>query len=203
MMKLFYSGTSPYARIARISAGVCDVDHAGGHIASAQLRTDENPVLQYNCTGRVPTLVDGDTIVTETRAVCRYLEHVGNGAKLFAYAGEWPAEQFENTAMSLLDGCALWAREYRRDEALQSDWLVGVERNRANRCLDWFEAQPGIQSGDAPWDFAHIVLFAALDYQELRGLLPDWRDTRPNLANWHAAQLQRTSVIENANIGDP
>ena len=76
-------------------------------------------------------------------------------------------------------------------------------RDRAARCLDWFEADPGIQSGNAPWDFAHMILFVALDYQELRGLIADWRDGRPNLAQWHTAQLERPSVVANGNIGDP
>lgn len=202
-MIIFHTGTSPYARIARVCAHQCGVSHAGGHLGPGLLRTEDNPILQYSPVGRVPTLVDGDVVVTETRAVCRYLESVGNGFELFPYAGDWAVEMFENTAMSFLDGCMLWAREYRRDAALQSDWLVGVERDRATRTLAWFEAQPALQAGDTPWDFAHIVLAVALGELAPRGLIPDWRDGHPALAAWEAAQAARPAMQAEGRKGDP
>lgn len=200
-MKIFYTATSPYARIARIAADICGVGFDGVELEADQLRSADNPVLEFNCTGRVPTLVDGDVVITETRAVCRYLESIGNGTALFGYAGDWTAERFENTAMSLLDGCALWTREYRRPEDKQFPWLCDVERQRAEACLDWFNDLPAIRAGDTPWDFAHLVLAVAIDYQMLRGLIPDWRDGRDALAAWHAAQTERP--VMRANPKDP
>jgi glutathione S-transferase len=202
-MIIFHTGTSPYARIARVCAHECGVTHAGGHLGPGLLRTEDNPILQYSPVGRIPTLVDGDVVVTETRAVCRYLERVGDGYELFAYAGDWTAERQENTAMSFLDGCMLWAREKRRDPALQSDWLVGVERARATRTLAWFEAQPALQAGDTPWDFAHITLAVALGELQPRDLIPDWRNTHPALAAWEAAQATRPAMQAEGRKGDP
>ena len=193
-MKLFYTPTSPYARVARIAALECGVEYDGELIDSKLLRTADNPVLEYNCTGRVPTLVDGNTVVTETRSVCRYLEGVGNGTKLFFYMGDWQAERLESIAMSFLDGCALWAREYRRDKAIQSTWLVGVERNRARRTLNWLCSAPGITTADAPWDFAYITLAVAIDYQAYQGLVPDWVEARNVLSAWFEMQRERPSM---------
>jgi glutathione S-transferase len=202
-MIIFHTGNSPYARIARVAAHQCGVSHSGGHLGPGLVRTDNNPVLQYSPTGRIPTLVDGDVVVTETRAVCRYLESIGDGYELFAYAGDWTAEMFENTAMSFLDGCMLWAREKRRDAALQSDWLFGVERARAERALAWFEALPAIQAGDTPWDFAHMTLAVALGELEPRGLIPDWRDGYAALAAWEANQAARPAMQAEGRKGDP
>ena len=193
-MKLFYSANSPYARIARIAAFECGVDFEPVLLESQQLRHPDNPVLAYNCTGRIPTIVDGDTVVTESRACSRYLESVGNGNQLFAYAGDWQAEQMENTAMSFLDGCALWTREYRRPEEKQFDWLVDVERDRAERSLAWFNAQPAIQNNETPWDFAHITLAVGIEYQDFRSLSPDWQDRHGAVADWLAAQLERPGM---------
>jgi glutathione S-transferase len=196
-MKIFYSANSPYARIARIAAQTCAVDYDGVLLTASELRTPTNPVLAHNVTGRIPTLVDADTVVTETRAVCRYLESVGDGTKIFAYSGDWPAEQLENAAMSFLDGCALWTREYRRPEDKQFDGLCDVERDRAERGLDWFNAHPDIQSLNSPWDFAHIVLAVAIEYMDFRALITDWREGHDALVTWHNAQMQRPSMQAN------
>jgi glutathione S-transferase len=196
-MKIYFTVNSPYARIARIAAHTCAVDFDGIQLTASDLRNNANPVLAHNATGRIPTLLDGDTVVTESRAVCRYLESVGDGTKIFAYSGDWPAEQMENTAMSHLDGCALWTREYRRPEYKQFDGLCNIERERAINCLDWFNAHPDIQSSNSPWDFAHIVLAVAIEYMDFRDLITDWRDGRDQLAAWQSAQMQRPSMQAN------
>ena len=79
VMKLFYTPTSPYARIARIFALESNLKYTDECIDPNVLRTPDNPVLRYNCTGRIPTLVSGDTVVTETRSICRYMQSAGNG----------------------------------------------------------------------------------------------------------------------------
>ena len=194
MTKLFYTPTSPYARIARIVALELDLRYEDECIDPDVLRTLENPVLQYNCTGRIPTLVSGDMVVTETRSICRYMENAGNGNSLFSKSGDWHAELLESTAISFLDGCALWTREYRRNEAKQSKWLISIERDRAQRTLDWFSSTANIVSGNTPWNFAYITLAVAIDYQAYQGLIPDWANARSALFKWFEMQSQRVSM---------
>ncbi len=197
-MQIFFTTNSPYARITRLAAHACGVPFEPVEVASNRLRTDDNPVLVHNRTGRVPTLVDGNVVLGETRTICRYIEAQmapgGDDTRLFAYQGDWAAERFECTAISLLDGAALWTREYRRPTEQQSDWLCGVERARAARTLDWFDTQPGVRAGGTPWDFAHITLAVAVEYLELRDLIPDWRQGRDALAGWMAVQQARPSM---------
>ena len=193
-MKLFYSPTSPYARIARIVALESDLKCTEECVDPNVLRTPDNPVLRYNCTGRIPTLVSGDTVVTETRSICRYMESFGNRNSLFSETGDWHAELLESTAVSFLDGCALWTREYRRNEASQSKWLISVERDRAQRTLDWFSSNASIVSGNTPWNFAYITLAVAIDYQAYRGLIPDWANARDALFKWFEEQSERASM---------
>ena len=196
-MQIYHTFTSPYARVTRIAAHVCNTAYDSMPIESNMLRTDDNPVLARNPTGRVPTLVDGDVVLSETPAICRYIESKGDGTRIFARTdadgGDWNGVRLESWATSLLDGAALWTRELRRPAAQQSDWLCGVERERGLRTLDWFEAEPGIRGGGAPWDYAHFVLAIGVEYFEFRKLIPDWRGGRPALAKWFAEQQQRPS----------
>ena len=193
-MKLFYSLTSPYARVARIVALESNLKCKEECVDPSVLRTPDNPVLRYNCTGRIPTLVDGDTVVTETRSICRYMESFGNRNSLFSKTGDWHAELIESTAFSFLDGCALWTREYRRKEAKQSKWLISIERDRAQRILDWFSSNANIISGNTPWNFAYITLAVAIDYQAYQGLIPDWANARSALFKWFQVQSKRASM---------
>jgi glutathione S-transferase len=192
-MRIYHTFTSPYARIARIAAHSCGTAIEAVAIESNQLRTDTNPVLAVNPTGRVPTLVDGDVVLSETPAICRYIESKGDGTRIFAPAGDWSGIKLESWATSLLDGASLWTRELRRPAEQQSDWLCGVERSRAVRSLDWFDAEPGIRSGQAPWDYAHFVLAIGVEYFEFRKLIPDWRQGRDAIAAWFAEQQKRPS----------
>ncbi len=194
-MQLYHTFTSPYARTTRIVAHICNAAHEPVVIESNMLRTDTNPVLAVNPTGRVPTLVDGDVVLTETPAICRYLQAKGDGTRVFAADGDWAGVRLESWATSLLDGAALWTRELRRPKEQQSDWLCGVERARAIRTLDWFDVEPGIRGGKAPWDYAHIVLAIGVEYLEFRNLIPDWRQGRDALADWFAEQQKRPSWI--------
>ena len=71
-IKLFYSLNSPYARIARIAARESGIIDEITEIPSKN-REPDNPVLEYSPVGRVPTLVDGNLIITETKNVHRYI----------------------------------------------------------------------------------------------------------------------------------
>lgn len=80
-MQLFYSQNSPYARIARMAVrefGLLDrVEER-----KAANRQPDNPVLAFSAAGRVPTLVDGDLVLTEARYVFDYLAAKGRGAAM-------------------------------------------------------------------------------------------------------------------------
>ena len=193
-MKLFCTTTSPYARIARIASLESGLNCKEEFVAPNLLRTRANPVLEYNCAGRVPTLVDGDKVVTETRYICQYIDNLNDKPSLFSNSRNWAAQLLESTAISFLDACALWTREYRRDESEQSHWLISVERDRAERILDWCSSNLKIVNCNEAWGFAQITLAVAIDYQAYQGLVADWAAKRENLLHWFELQSARPAM---------
>ena len=71
-MKLFYTQNSPYARVARIAVIEANLNAEVEHVKVVN-RDVDSPLLGYNPTCRVPTLVDGEIMLGETRNICAYL----------------------------------------------------------------------------------------------------------------------------------
>lgn len=72
-MKLYMTPLSPNARRARLTAAVLDLalDEQLVNLARGEQRTPE--YLALNPNGAIPTLVDGDFVLTESRAIAQYL----------------------------------------------------------------------------------------------------------------------------------
>jgi glutathione S-transferase len=72
-MKLYYNPMSPNVRRARLTAAVLglQLDEQRLDFAKGEHKTPE--YLALNPNGAVPTLVDGDFVLTESRAIMQYL----------------------------------------------------------------------------------------------------------------------------------
>ncbi|MEH2061677.1 MAG: glutathione S-transferase family protein [Nostoc sp.] len=181
-MKLFYTPNSPYARIARVARlelNLCDQIETQKVIA----RDPNSDLLNYNPTGKVPTLATDDGfILSETRIICAYLNHLNPEIKLVADIYNGFLQQLEGMTGGFIDGIAVWVRELRRPLNEQSPGVIEFERERALRILDYFEKIS--DKLDQTPKLAHITLASALGL-EIR--LPDlqWRQKYPKLANWY------------------
>jgi glutathione S-transferase len=149
-MQLFYSPNSPYARIARVAVrefGLLDrVDER-----KAANRQPDNPVLAFSAAGRVPTLVDGDLVLTEARYVFDYIAAKGRGAAVRdTSAIDWRERALEGQVLGFVDGIANWVRERRRPSEQQSGFLIEVEVDRSARCLDHLEGEAARQRPEFP-----------------------------------------------------
>ncbi|WP_138500507.1 glutathione S-transferase family protein [Nostoc sp. PA-18-2419] len=181
-MKLFYTPNSPYARIARVTAlelGLCD------RIAMQKVtvRDPDSELLNYNPTGKVPTLATDDGfILSETRIICVYLNQLNPEIKLVADISDGFLQQLEGTAGGFIDGIAVWVRELRRSSSEQSSGVIKLERSRALRILDYFEKIS--DKFDQTPMLAHITIASALG---LESRLPElqWRLSYPKLAQWY------------------
>lgn len=196
-MKLYYTPNSPYARICRIvaaQAGLSDQIE----LVAVKLRTADSPVIPHSPMGRVPVLVDGDLVLSEARHICAYLDEKGSGTPTVAQYGDWEAVAGEAETLAFLDAVIVWSREVRRDTDDQSDFLLGVADTQMRRELAHLNdtlQQPGCQ---LPMTFETLCLVAALGILSFYELMPDWRETYPNLSNWYAVYEAITAVADTA-----
>lgn len=195
-MKLYYSKNSPYARVTRIAAIECGIAEKIEHISVVN-RTPDNPLLMHSPVCRVPTLVCGDLVLGEARNICAYFDHITDRPMFLAYVdGEmWHELALESMVVGFLDGIVVWARENRRDDSEKSAFILEIERQRAERCLNHFEI--AIQTEHSPkqvWNFSNIALACALGIMEYAGFQDGWTSTRPALAKWFKDQASRPSM---------
>ncbi len=181
-MKLFYTPNSPYARIARVAVmelSLCDRIE----MQKVTVRDPNSDLLNYNPTGKVPTLATDDGfILSETRIICVYLNQLNPKIKLVAEISHAFLQQLEGITGGFLDGIAVWVREIRRSVHEQSPGIIELEQTRALRVLDYLEKIS--DRLDQTPKLAHITLASALGL-EIR--LPElqWRQKYPQLARWY------------------
>ncbi|MEH2363790.1 glutathione S-transferase family protein [Nostoc sp.] len=190
-MKLFYTPNSPYARIARIATlelNLSDQIETQKVIA----RDPNSDLLNYNPTGKVPTLATDDGfILSETRIICAYLNHLNPEIKLVADISNGFLQQLEGMTGGFIDGIAVWVRELRRPLSEQSFGVIEFERSRALRILDYFEKIS--DKLDQTPKLAHITLASALGL-EIRLSDLQWRQKYPKLAYWYDEFSKRPSM---------
>lgn len=89
-------------------------------------------------------------------------------------------------------------RERRRAETERSDFLLSVEMDRAQRCLEALNTNRHIsRTIDVPL-YSGSMLAAALSLMDLHNLVPDWKTKSPDLASWLTRQMVRRSLKETA-----
>ncbi|MEH1969537.1 glutathione S-transferase family protein [Nostoc sp.] len=181
-MKLFYTPNSPYARIARVATLELNLSDRI-EMQKVTVRDRNSELLNYNPTGKVPTLATDDGfILSETRIICVYLNQLNPEIKLVADISDGFLQQLEGIASGFIDGIAVWVRELRRSSSEQSSRIIELERLRALRILDYFEKIS--DKFDQTPKLAHITLASALG---LESRLPElqWRLSYPKLAQWY------------------
>ncbi|MCG6134657.1 MAG: glutathione S-transferase N-terminal domain-containing protein [Nostoc sp. LLA-1] len=191
-MKLFSRKTSQYARIARVAIIELDlVDQV--ELQEVTIRDRHSELLNYNPTGKVPTLATDDGfILSETRIIVAYLNRLNPEIKIVADDSDGFSQQLEGITTAFIDGISTWTRERKfRHESEQSPSIIELERSRALRILDYFEKIS--DRLDQTPKLAHITLASALGL-EIR--LPElqWRPNYPKLAQWYDEFSQRPSL---------
>ncbi|GAB5469598.1 MAG: hypothetical protein Kilf2KO_26280 [Rhodospirillales bacterium] len=197
-MKLYYSRNSPFARIARLALREGGLLASVSEVAAANRRSD-NPVLDHSPVGRVPTLVDGDLVVTEARYVYDYIaERSGFAALQTAARATWRERAQEGQILGFVEGIASWVREMRRAPADRSAFLIAVEQDRSTRCLTHLETEATAgRLPDFP-AFASLALASGLGLMDLHRFRPDWRRDHPALGAWFDPKAARSSMRETA-----
>jgi glutathione S-transferase len=182
-MKLYYTPNSPYARMCRIVADLAGLTDRV-ELEWVKLRSPDNTVIAKSPMGRVPVLIDGDLVLTESRNICAYLDEKGGEARTVALYGNWKAVASEAEALAFLDAITVWSREVRRAKGEQSPFLIQVEDEQARRELAHLNATLVAPTGSPPLSFETICLLTAFGMMRFYELVPDWRETYPNVAAW-------------------
>ncbi|WP_288587625.1 glutathione S-transferase [uncultured Methylobacterium sp.] len=195
-MKLFYAKASPFVRKVLVAAHELGLaDRIELLPAAAHPINRDATIRAQNPLGQVPTLIlDDGTALADSRVICEYLDHLGQGG-LFPAAGpaRWAALTAQSTGDGLLDAALLCVYETRvRQEGERSAGWVTGQREKIGDALARIDAAAG-EFGERV-DIATITYGCALGYLDLR--LPDlgWRERAPAAAAWYARFGERPSM---------
>jgi len=200
-MKLYYTPNSPYARICRMTAELAGLTDEI-ELDWVKLRTPDNPAIALSPMGRVPLLTDGDLILSEARLICAYLDDKGGKARTVAAPDDWQALSSEAEMTSFLDAMTVWSREMRREEDTKSDFLLEIANEQLRRELTHLDGTLKASGGEPALTFETISLLTALGMMRFYKLVPDWRETYPNVAAWSDAYDALPTVASTAPSAD-
>lgn len=194
-MRLYYTKTSPYARVVRmlvIEKGLSDRVEA----IEAKTRTPGSPYYQLNPSGRVPFLDTGTGLALEdSLLIAQYLDTLGGEPRLTLPLAHqnWAYGRLETYTRSFVDGLAVHIREMRRPETERSPTILQHEKDRALRLADFWEREIGHPLMQGPLNMAQMLLIAGLDHDGAKRIA-DLEGGRPRLAAWAGRMRLRESV---------
>ena len=174
-MRLFYSQNSPYARVARIAVLESSLTNT---VESIQVvnRSADNPLQALSPTRRVPTLVDGDLVLGETRLICAYLDDLQERAQFFpAGPPDWQSVSTESVVIAFMDSVVAQVSENRRPANSFSDVRIEYELMKTRNGLSHFESL--LESNPdqfLSWNFRNISLAATLGLMDFHAFVPNW-----------------------------
>ncbi|MEZ5851646.1 MAG: glutathione S-transferase family protein [Hyphomicrobiaceae bacterium] len=198
-MKLYYTRTSPYARVVRTLIREKGLDARVAEI-EAKTRTTDSPYYAINPSGRVPFLVcDDGRGIEDSQLICAYLDRL-DGKPGFCPAlseGDWSYGRLEAYARSMTDGISVHARETRRPETERSPGIMRHELDRARRLADFWERELAAPAMQGPINMAQMLLLAGIDFARHVGMA-ELEQGRPALQGWADRLRARPSVATTA-----
>ncbi len=196
-MKLYYTKTSPYARLVR---AIVREKGLGARVTEivAQTRTAGSSYYGINPSGRVPFLVRDDGVgMEDSQLIGLYLDRLQGPATLHPpfELEDWAYGRLETYVRSMVDGIAVWVREMRRPEHERSPTVLAHEAERASRLADFWEDQIGhpLMRGDV--NVAQLLLACGIEFGTAFKMA-DFTARRPALAAFVGRVGARPSLVE-------
>jgi len=200
-MRLYVTPASPWVRRVRVTILELGIEdrfefvqtrwpHAWGTqtVAMPADFTAATPVM------RIPALVTDTVTLTDSHAICDYLNAEFGAFRLLAREG---AARWQALATIAIANGVLEAQIMRRAELLRSDKdrsndFIAKMRDREFRCFAALEKDhlPGF---GAAFDLAQITTAVACSYDDWR-YGPEWRKSAPRLAAWYDSTANRASL---------
>lgn len=199
-MKLYVAHISPYARLTRIMVHEKGLYQRVG-MEFRPTRMPNNPIYEFQPSGRIPSLVlDDGTVYEDSALICAYLDRLDGRPQFTRPDGDegWAYWRSESMARSMMDGLSVWLRELQRPEGERSTTIIEHERQRGLRIADAFDREIALgginqQIWCGPFNMIQMTLITALQ-MELRLDEFDWRRGRPGLAAWAQSVAKRPSI---------
>jgi glutathione S-transferase len=198
-MKLYITPGSPYARMARIMVLEKGLE-SRVEIIPSRTRLADSPYYKINPSGRVPYLIREDGVgMEESALICAYLDHLDGAPAFDRPSGDraWEALRLEALARSMVDGLAVWLREFYRPPDERSPTVIRHEAARSERMTDVWEGEIGNPFMQGALNMAQITLACGLG---LEARHPDfrWRPGHPRLCDWYERIAARPSFAATA-----
>ncbi len=178
-MKLYFSTTSPYARIARVALAEKGCADIAGQLTDPW--HDAPELLGANPSARVPALVlDSGLPLTESLLIVLWLETQRPVPSLL---GTEPDRVLSNAGMAMgaIDAAAAIIIGRKATDAGFDESLVGLRRRRSViQALTRLEADPPRDDSGVA-DLAVITTVVARDYMRFRVATAPWMPALPRL----------------------
>jgi glutathione S-transferase len=189
-MKLRYGSTSPFVRKVLVTA----IENGQeGEIERVKTNTADPELGRCNPLNKIPALVleDGSVLI-DSAVICEFLD-ARKGGRLFPKdATRWPTLSRMALCDGILDASILRRYEAQRPEALRSIEWDKRQKTKVDQALAALEKEAA-SFGDRI-DIGTLTAAIMLDYLDFRFAQEAWRDTHPNLAQWHKAVSSRPSL---------
>jgi len=142
---------------------------------------------------RIPALVADDVTLTDSHAICDYLNGKYGDHRLLARDGiaRWRALAINALACSVIEAQIMRRAELLRTSADKSDDFIAKMWDREMRCFAALEKE--LPHFGATFDLAQITTAVACGYDDWR-YGPEWRTAAPKLAAWYDSVAQRPSL---------
>ncbi|MFZ5780254.1 MAG: glutathione S-transferase family protein [Pseudomonadota bacterium] len=143
---------------------------------------------------RIPALVAGDIVLTDSHAICDYLNGELGGYRLMPRDGEarWRALADMAIACAIIEAQIARRAELLRSPDERSGDFLDKMRERTLRCFRALDARAA--DFGATFDLAQITTAVACGYQDWRYGDDGWRDAAPALTAWYDHVAQRPSM---------
>lgn len=199
-MRLYVTPASPWVRRVRVTILELGIEdkfefvqtrwpHSWGTqtVAMPADFTAASPVM------RIPALVADDVTLTDSHAICDYLNDKFGGHRLLARDGlaRWRALETIALSSAVLEAQIMRRAESLRSDEERSDNFLAKMRDREFRCFAALEKQ--LPHFGTTFDLAQITTAVACSYEDWRSGR-DWRRAAPKLAAWYDKVADRPSL---------
>lgn len=200
-MRLYVTPASPWVRrvvVAIHELGLRDrfefVQTRWPHVWATQTVHHPADFERATPAQRIPALVTPDFVLTDSHAICDYVNGALGGFRLLARDGDarWRALADMSVAGAIIEAQVARRAELLRAERERSADFIAKMAERKRRCFVALESR--VAAFGESFDLAQITTAVACGYQDWRYPDDGWRRAAPGLATWYDRVAERPSL---------